>query len=939
MPVKVPEKEFPWCTVCLVTVVLLCHSMVLLGNLQTSQGLKSIGTSTTGWSNVGLGLSESFQTDVDNVMANITEQLTETTAMLIQLEDGIDKILGSIGEKTDKSLMRHASLLQGNASVSWSSHGLPPEIEAEVKDSMQKIQEGLDMLLDAAEPALTQVGTWVATFGDKIQAGIEMFGTTVDLVQKLLDQIMSSASGGGGDPAFLEANTYTLFALSRKDEGITVQDLKDVSGMYSITALSGSKAEELHGKYDANTDGLVDTTEYSAFVTDPSVPNIMPVILLTYSKKLATVAGIVRQAKMRDEVAMDIVKYLQLVCAKNMTKVGWVSQTLTNASLPLEFTAAVMKNLAMAVDDPEVLTTTDVGATVIGTMTSLNSSHTMLAKELMMSTEWWASEGFDPQDQPICVERVSKWTAVSLLETGSATEITTLRRQLASAGANASVLQASLLESGSESSAAIGAAAGAAGRAAALRSRQAYYMGRHMLLKERYHRIKGTQAARSLFQTLLGGGMAYTANPKAEAAAGGQLAMPETLQFARWLSNNATTNAAIFIGNSFNASGQSSDAMDSFATQIQGMVKKTQSFISMLSQFSGPAGMANLRQQVQDFAAEGEQQLRDAISQYSLERLHGGKHKRSTVLLEAGKPGKSVAMMRTHAEQPVDDAMEMVGDNWQEIVGLLQTLEAILPDVIENLKLARKEVSAVSATLDSIFSTFKEYGKPIFDKVAQYYALIWIVWFVLLAGFTIGILIYGFWASGYFGGPKADVDDGYEKPATCWDRLCCCCKACSSCCYKCSGTECCFWSCILSMQVLVLVIFLIAIVLCLLAGVKLFISSTCSAVYVLGDNSICTQTLQIIKRFVPSFDAGVNIEIERVCARQELMTCAILGKKMKSSAILTSVGAILAAVFSFQLIIESAILHERAKWRRTLDKMVKGEAPDGDAASTAPTAP
>lgn len=71
----------------------------------------------------------------------------------------------------------------------------------------------------------------------------------------------------------------------------------------------------------------------------------------------------------------------------------------------------------------------------------------------------------------------------------------------------------------------------------------------------------------------------------------------------------------------------------------------------------------------------------------------------------------------------------------------------------------------------------------------------------------------------------------------------------------------------------------------------------------------------------PSVD--VTIPIQETCVEQDLMTCEIMKEKMLMAAILTAVGAMAAAVFSFQMLIECAILHERARNRRLIDKMIE----------------
>merc|ERR1719313_2198890 len=87
----------------------------------------------------------------------------------------------------------------------------------------------------------------------------------------------------------------------------------------------------------------------------------------------------------------------------------------------------------------------------------------------------------------------------------------------------------------------------------------------------------------------------------------------------------------------------------------------------------------------------------------------------------------------------------------------------------------------------------------------------------------------------------------------CMDRLKCCWNSCTTCLRDCSETQCCFWSMLLLGQLFVLIIFIISLVLCLLAGVNMFISSGCAAVYVLGDDDVCTETLLTLQNFITTF--------------------------------------------------------------------------------------
>jgi len=808
---------------------------------------------------------------------------------------------------------------------------------------MSQLNNALDMFLDIMEPTLLKVGDWYVKFGDKVQAGIETFSTTIDAVEKLLDQIMAQSGAGGENAEDMEYNTYSLFAITDAEVGISIQDLQDVAQIYDITPLQGSKAEDLMQAYDANQDAVLDQTEYHLFTQDPSVPGVMAIVLRSYAKRLSQVAGQVGGAKLRDEVANSVVHYLQLVAAKNMTKVGWIAERLTNESLPMAFSADVMRNLALAVDDPEVLTTSDVGSTVVGVMASINADTTIAAADLMSDTDFWASEGFDPADQPICVQRVSAWTAASLIQTGSWTSLRKLHQvvglvekdtappkhmALLQTGKTQALLQTLLQTGTKEDHDKVVEMTGASARALAERNRREYYLRRSERLQERNAKLLGTTSSRMLFDTLLGGEVAFTDDPMtSQAINNGVMAVPATIEFAKFLTWNATDSANMWQTMCFNYSGMSSTPADSFATQIEGMVKKTQGFMNMIGEYAGAEGIDRLRNKTHGFVEDAKGELLDVVM---------GQINKSASLLQQGSTGVALMEYESYADeiQPAPDS-----GAWLQMVSMLQQVQAILPPCVENLKVARKEVSVVQKTLDSTFTTFKEQGLPVFNEIAEYYTIIWASYFLLLSIFTLGIMYYGFWASGYFGGPKAYRDDEYVPPETCYDRCCCLCNCCYTACCKCCSGECVFWSCLLLGQVFVLIIFIVSLVLTLIAAINMFIATGCAAIYVLGDEKVCTETMKMIQGWITTFQAGApETDITQVCVSHSLMTCALITGKLQTSAIYTIVGAIVASVLSFQLLIESAILHERARMRRIIDGILQdadGKPADADAADAA----
>jgi len=109
--VEGPEKEIPYCTIFLVLGALTCQTLVLVGNMQASAGINAIGTSTAGWSNVGLGIAESFTGELDVVMTDVNSQLTQTISQLMTVSKTIDSVISVVGNATEAAGMGTVSLL------------------------------------------------------------------------------------------------------------------------------------------------------------------------------------------------------------------------------------------------------------------------------------------------------------------------------------------------------------------------------------------------------------------------------------------------------------------------------------------------------------------------------------------------------------------------------------------------------------------------------------------------------------------------------------------------------------------------------------------------------------------------------------------------------------------------------------------------------------
>jgi len=337
---KLRDAEIPWCATCLALATIACHTCVLMGNLKTSSAMIDIGRSTGGWSNVGLGLARAFQEELDSLMANVSSDLIEIIEKVTNVTNELDSVVAVIGGATDAAVTEGAAtflLQQSNisGSIGTITNFMRPLVMNVVSNVVStvttKVNELLDKIWLKAKPVLLQVGVWLTSFGNKITSGMEAFSTSLDKVQKIFDQIMAQLNGSGGGVSEMLEQTFGLFDVDGSGL-VSAQDLRTVAELYSINALQGTKPEELVQKYDHDGDGEIDKVELNLLVNDPAVPKVMSSVLRQFAKKLTEVSGQLARETMRDKVALAIVGYFQLVCAQNATKVGWVSDAMTNGS-------------------------------------------------------------------------------------------------------------------------------------------------------------------------------------------------------------------------------------------------------------------------------------------------------------------------------------------------------------------------------------------------------------------------------------------------------------------------------------------------------------------------------------------------------------------------------------------------------------------------------
>lgn len=886
MPV---EKSIPRCTCCLFIAAVTCHLLVLLGNIATANMLHDMGQSANGWSNVGSRLSYAMDHELNPAMNNVSQMLIETIDKLTELENGIDTVLSLAGGTSDSVSQKFKHGQDVDAFKATASKSL----EKVVNKSMNKVDQIVQKFIVVVGPALDQVGEWLSSFGEKIQDQLEEFGTTIDRAQKIFDQVASkiSTTAGEGEADMLE-QTFDIFDTDAAGV-ISIQNMHDVSELYGITALQGTKGETLMKQYSTNKKGVVQLSrdDYAKFVFDETLPGLMTNVMRSYTKKLSVIGGRLSLSTMRAELADAVVDYVALVSAKNLTKIELLITDLVGPSsiIPIEFLADIWYEFYEDSNDPVSIAIEDIGQLFANYSIKLGPERCIKAISLLTNCSFFESEGFEVEEQSKVVKQVVTWVSSAPGGTAALEKYGEVQN---SAGNWADSYFNDVDKKATKYAATQSSSSGS--------------------------KAAGTTAssnAKELQDALLGGKSAAAngEDPDAKRVSGsGQPAKPETLAFAKEFSESVADDATTKNKLASDYSGDSSNALDSICNSINGMIKKTQSFLTTMEKYAGPGGQDNLKKEAQNFVAGTARDIL-MISNSQIDRAI------DTISCEAGDQ-----LACSNTDKELDLPMQLSGAV-SFLTVTVSDLKAALPTVIDNLKTAKTEVSSVSSVINSIMEMLGVKSPPIFDSVSSLYKMAWIGYFILFFLFSFTMLFYAFWSSGWFGGPQANVSSSsYEPPQTFGQRIRTCCNSCCACISGCCSGHLCFWSFLLLAQVIVLLLFVISLVVCLLIGVQAFLGAGCSQIYLIGDDEICSAALALVQQFLKTF--SFTVSLGDVCGSQKLLTCNLIRSAIQEQAVKVIIGALLSSVASFQMLIDSATKHERARCNRLLDEEEKEKA-------------
>jgi hypothetical protein len=908
--------NLPWCAIVLVCATITAHSLVLIGNMATAQSFAYMGDSVEGWGNVGLSLSHSLKSELAPDLGKVNDGLTAALGLALVIEQEINLALGISGNSTEDALQQMLGdnpVGPSEQEIRKATHGA---ISALMFDLNRKIEEFWEIL----KPALEKIGEFLLTMGTKMQDFIEQFGTTIDKAQKLFDQFMAGLSGAEDVREDVVYHSFNIFDI-RSQEGISKNDIINVSNLYGIDALVGEKGQQLHKKYDSNRNGELDMEEYGMFIDDPDVPGVATYVLRKFSKSLSKIAGEMKGGKMRDEVASSVSDYFEQMMAKNLTKVQWVSMALVNKSLPLEFTADVLRDLVLNFRAPDKLTDLPVGETVVYYMVQFDDKYLHKVIDQMADPEFWVDQGWLPTNQPIVLEQVNEWVAsaeqrnaenpMDGLESSSHGRGSSLLESDSNLDANATAEKRARLK------AMVASLANLTSKTALKKRMQLH---RHKLRQEKivhHKRIFHSTATRHLYRLLLSQSGAESVvgssgDPDIDRVTkGGIPAAKETLQFAEWLSNNATQTSVDFNNYSFQFDKTSSNSIDSFANGIQDLLKKIQQFMNLMMEYSTKRGIRELQKSINDFLKNAEADLHKAVDEVLDESFNAYSKSTNGYSMVGRNKKLELSMLQLRDRTEID-----MSGVWNVILSVTKGLKTVLPTVIDDITFAKNEVTSVAATMKDIFGTVKESGPPIFDQVSNLYTMVFQMYAALFIVIALLTLFYAFWAQGYM----ATISGEKEEK----DRSCCTggiVQRCSNCCSNClyamryiQDGHICFWSCIILSEVIVLVMFVMAIIFSVLAGLKAFVGQSCGQIYILGDPGVCSNIITGLQNWLSTFWQHMGSSIQDACVEDKLTLCNEITHKMGQVVSFSVIGSFVAAILSIQLIFLTSILHERAVW-------------------------
>eukprot|EP00929_Paragymnodinium_shiwhaense_P000751 TRINITY_DN100989_c0_g1_i1.p1 TRINITY_DN100989_c0_g1~~TRINITY_DN100989_c0_g1_i1.p1 ORF type:complete len:1146 (+),score=382.27 TRINITY_DN100989_c0_g1_i1:121-3558(+) len=109
-----PKKEIPYCTTCIVVVLMILHFLTMWGHLTAASGISTIGRGLAGWSTVGESISMSLVDELDEKLEKIQHNITNASAQMLEIGVMLDTQLSGMAEELEGQLEKFKGLAGSN---------------------------------------------------------------------------------------------------------------------------------------------------------------------------------------------------------------------------------------------------------------------------------------------------------------------------------------------------------------------------------------------------------------------------------------------------------------------------------------------------------------------------------------------------------------------------------------------------------------------------------------------------------------------------------------------------------------------------------------------------------------------------------------------------------------------------------------------------------
>jgi hypothetical protein len=323
------------------------------------------------------------------------------------------------------------------------------------------------------------------------------------------------------------------------------------------------------------------------------------------------------------------------------------------------------------------------------------------------------------------------------------------------------------------------------------------------------------------------------------------------------------------------------------------MIKRVWQFLQMVLKYASPHGIQTMEELVEDFVRKA--------------------------------PDELVGIAHDLANKPWSNTTVMEFGVWPRLRAFLTDLQGLLPNVVSAMEAARGGVLSVSGSLSNNMEALHAQA-PIFDKSAKIANASFAGYFVMWLFVTLGITAFNFRVSGFLGGTELDVDKEYGPPQTLQQRLRVCFSGAATCFKNCTlDNPLFFWSVLLLVDILILISFYVCLTLCVAVAIGTYAQSGCAQLYILGDETVCSEAMGVMRKML-NFLSGYPYYIsEDACVHHYLMTCQVFTRELAGQGVLTYFAGLFASIFSFNLLVESANLYERARWQQYTKDVLKDD--------------